>query len=44
MTRNEARKIIKSHAPSKYSNSAVLLLLKLVDATYLVSESKLPQT
>jgi hypothetical protein len=34
MTRNEARKIIKSHAPSKYSNSAVLLLLKLVDATY----------
>jgi hypothetical protein len=34
MTRNEARKLIKSNAPSKYSNSIVMLLLRLVDLTY----------
>jgi hypothetical protein len=34
MTRNEARKLIKTNAPSKYSNSIVLLLLRLVDLTY----------
>lgn len=34
MTRNDARKLIKTHIPSKYSNSVVLLLLRLVDLTY----------
>lgn len=34
MTRNDARKLIKTHIPSKYSNSIVLLLLRLVDLTY----------
>ena len=34
MTRSEARKIIKTHTQTKYSNSVVLLLLKLVDLTY----------
>ena len=33
-TRNEARKIIKNYAPTKYSNSVVLLLLRIVDLTY----------
>ena len=33
-TRNEARKIIKNHSPTKYSNSVVLLLLRIVDLTY----------
>lgn len=34
MTRNEARKIIRAHTQTKYSNSVLLLLLKLLDLTY----------
>jgi hypothetical protein len=34
VTRNDARKLIKTHAPTKYSNSVVLLLLRIVDLTY----------
>jgi hypothetical protein len=34
MTRNEARKIIKTHTQTRYSNSVLLLLLKIVDLTY----------
>lgn len=34
MTRVEAKKIVKDHTPSKYSNTAVLILLKMVDLTY----------
>jgi hypothetical protein len=34
MTRNDARKIIKTYAQSRYPNSIMLLLLKLVDLTY----------
>lgn len=34
MTRNEARKIIKTHTQTRYSNSVLLLLLRVVDLTY----------
>jgi hypothetical protein len=34
MTRSEARKLIKTNAPSKYSNTVLMLLLRLVDLTY----------
>jgi hypothetical protein len=34
MTRNEARGAIKHRAASRYSNSVILLLLKLVDLTF----------
>lgn len=34
MTRNEARAAIKHRAASRYSNSIILLLLRLVDLTY----------
>src|SRR5579863_9677622 len=34
MTRSEARKIIKTHAPTKYSRSTEMLLLRLVDLNY----------
>lgn len=34
MTRNEARKIIKTRVQTRYSNSVMLLLLKIVDLTY----------
>jgi hypothetical protein len=34
MTRTEARKLIRKHALTQYSATAVLLLLKLLDATY----------
>jgi hypothetical protein len=34
MTRNQARKIIKKNAQTKYNNSAMLILLKIVDLTY----------
>lgn len=34
MTRNDARKIIKTHTQTRYSNSVLLLLLRVVDLTY----------
>jgi hypothetical protein len=34
MTRNEARKVIKTHTQTRYSNSVLLLRLRLVDLTY----------
>jgi hypothetical protein len=34
MNRNEARKIAKTHTQTRYSNSVLLLLLKLIDQTY----------
>jgi hypothetical protein len=34
MTRKDARNIIKNHAQTRYSNSVMLLLFKLVDLTY----------
>jgi hypothetical protein len=34
MTRNEARAVIKSHAQTRYSNSVMLLLLRIVDLTW----------
>lgn len=39
MTRNEARKLIKSRAPSKYPTSTENLLIKLVDLTYRPKEA-----
>jgi len=34
VTRNEARKIAKTHTQTRYSNSVLLLILKLIDMTY----------
>jgi hypothetical protein len=34
VTRNEARKLIKTRVQTRYSNSVMLLLLKIVDLTY----------